>query len=691
MWAAATDLPEARQAPAVVLRLTGNARLLMRDMPAVLMRDGQDILDQQGQVIGHRTGLEVLVRALNTRYGALAQETQIFLVSELMTFSRAHNESTDECIARFDSVMFRAVDGGGVVAFNPPVRSWIILTHLKVPRTAWPVLLAPTQGMLPANEPEYVAMIAYIRRNGHLYEHHGDKSKTVQQPYFSQEWPAQNNEQSTFVAWQPSESQAWSSSNPNTWISNDVSSQWSDAVAYPSQPQSDWDNISWVSYSTGQSDDEELTWDDVESIPTGPALNEHLYLAYVFSKRRFRAVGAPRKRFFGQRRKGKGKGKGKFKGKGNHHSQSFTAIEPPPPDDMFAFFKGGKGGKGNRSGNPIDKTTGKQMTCSVPDCNSVEHFWRQCPKKGKGKGKSGKGGKSSSSASFMTKNVSFAEPSTSVPAYPFDVPYQPDNPAHSYLAVPDLSSSSPPMRVSQTRITFMDGSPAITLLPPPPTNSTVTHAEQVFWNPPQADSVELALPRPRSDLFYPWWSSSELEMSDETELVCSYHSRVRLEKGEAVLVDTGALGGLVGSDWVKRTSAAAKAAGFGTSIQPLPGNLSIGGVGTGKSVCSEFAVVPIAFEDGIVGTYTGSIVPESELPALLGFDTLEKRRVLLDCFQGKFYEIGPGGYDISLSSGSRVLHMHKAMTGHPMLPVTEWHRSKAAHDAGESQLYAANI
>ena len=56
------------------------------------------------------------------------------------------------------------------------------------------------------------------------------------------------------------------------------------------------------------------------------------------------------------------------------------------------YFKGkgfgkGKGhggkGKGKRRGNPIGPD-GQQMKCS--NCGSTEHFWRQCPLKGKGKG-----------------------------------------------------------------------------------------------------------------------------------------------------------------------------------------------------------------------------------------------------------------------------------------------------------------
>ena len=92
-------------------------------------------------------------------------------------------------------------------------------------------------------------------------------------------------------------------------------------------------------------------------------------------------------------------------------------------------------------------------------------------------------------------------------------------------------------------------------------------------------------------------------------------------------------------------------------------------------------------EDGTTGTYSPSVVPASEIPALVGFDTLEHRRVVLDCYNGKYYEIGPGGYDIQLSPGSRLLHLHKAPTGHPVLPATQWHAVKP----GPAQAYAADM
>ena len=240
-------------------------------------------------------------------------------------------------------------------------------------------------------------------------------------------------------------------------------------------------------------------------------------------------------------------------------------------------------------------------------------------------------------------------------------------------------------RASRTRISFMDGSPAIEIHP-----SALFHVQQLF----EGDTVHTAADEysshavvparsARHDLFYAWWHSSEAELAEEEELVVSYHAKVRLSKGESVLIDTGAIKPLAGDKWCNRAADVAKKFGRGTSYVPLDRPLTVEGVGTGSQVCREKAIIPIAMEDGVSGTYCPAVVPNSEIPALASFDILERRRVLLDCFNGKYYEIGQGGYDIQLSPGSRILHMHKAPTGHPMLPVTEW----SAVVPGEAQVY----
>ena len=208
LWQAATDIDAARCGPAVVLRITGAARTLLREVPVATLANGQLVPDpnQPGQMM-LISGVEALIRILERRYGALDQETQVFTVSELMTFQRGHHESTDEMIARFDVILFKANAIAGV-AYPPVIRAWVILTHLRIPRSAWPALLAPTLGMLPVNEDEYNNMIAYVRRNGHLHEaRHADPARTIGQPYFAD------------AAWQEP-SASWPAQEPQNWPSS---------------------------------------------------------------------------------------------------------------------------------------------------------------------------------------------------------------------------------------------------------------------------------------------------------------------------------------------------------------------------------------------------------------------------------------------------------------------------------------
>jgi len=262
LWVRATDLPIERQGPAVALRLTGTVREMIREMPAEMISIGQDVVDAVGNIIEHRTGIQCLVRALNNRFGALDQEVQIYNVSELMTFQRHAHESTDEMLSRFDITMFRATDAGNLAPFNPVIRSWLVLSHLKIPRQAWPMLLAPTQGLLPNTEQQYIQMIAYVRRNGHLYEKSGDVMKTLQHPYFGNEVEVS----------QPSHAH---DSNAY-WQSNFSTAPDSYSQSYPAFPETADDLISRHSYSTGNSNpEEEIDWEDVSMVPAD-ALGEHL-------------------------------------------------------------------------------------------------------------------------------------------------------------------------------------------------------------------------------------------------------------------------------------------------------------------------------------------------------------------------------------------------------------------------------
>ena len=159
--------------------------------------------------------------------------------------------------------------------------------------------------------------------------------------------------------------------------------------------------------------------------------------------------------------------------------------------------------------------------------------------------------------------------------------------------------------------------------------------------------------------FYPnWWTS--------------YHTKVRLERGEALCVDTGAVFSLSGDAQMFRMAQIAKEHGHGTAYSKLTKPLSIDGVGQNSSGCTRQASVPIVMSDGKLAVYKAPMIDNSQVPALLGLTTMTEQRVLLDLLHNRYITVGPGGYKVELSPGSAVLDLERAPTGHLMLAASEW-------------------
>jgi hypothetical protein len=171
---------------------------------------------------------------------------------------------------------------------------------------------------------------------------------------------------------------------------------------------------------------------------------------------------------------------------------------------------------------------------------------------------------------------------------------------------------------------------------------------------------------------YHWWLKHADTADDEEELFSSFHAHVRLPHTEALLVDTGAIGNLSGSNWIQRVQKICQEHGQGVSLSDIPRPLTFGGVGSGESTCKLKATVPLAFADGRTGVFNSPVVSESELPALLGLQSMDSRRTVLDLVHNIMYEMGPGDFKIVPSPGSRILNMIRAPTGHLMLPISEW-------------------
>ena len=151
-----------------------------------------------------------------------------------------------------------------------------------------------------------------------------------------------------------------------------------------------------------------------------------------------------------------------------------------------------------------------------------------------------------------------------------------------------------------------------------------------------------------------------------------WHSRARLkgEDREGLLVDIGARDNLTGDAWVHRVEAILRKHGQQVENAPMSHPLTVEGVGAGSQECREQARVPMILETGDSGTFVAPVIPDSDVPALLGMVTLENRRALVDVAGRKLHFLGPGEY--TLPPGTTTLNLEKTESGHLMLPITEF-------------------
>ena len=66
---------------------------------------------------------------------------------------------------------------------------------------------------------------------------------------------------------------------------------------------------------------------------------------------------------------------------------------------------------------------------------------------------------------------------------------------------------------------------------------------------------------------------------------------------------------------------------------------------------------------------------------------MKAKRVLLDTFTGKFFMVGPGGYELRLSPGSEVYDTVDSKAGHMMLPCSQFGDASRQQNNQESQTF----
>ena len=167
--------------------------------------------------------------------------------------------------------------------------------------------------------------------------------------------------------------------------------------------------------------------------------------------------------------------------------------------------------------------------------------------------------------------------------------------------------------------------------------------------------------------------AAELYNTEEVGEEGFWHSRARLQgkDREGLLVDIGAHDNLAGDAWLKRVEHIFEKHNLGVTKSEMTDTLVVEGVGAGSQSCTERAHVPMALETGDQATFSTPIIPNSDVPALLGMKTLEAKRAVIDVTGRKLYLLGPGDWKPQLPTGTIELNLEKSESGHLMLPITE--------------------
>ena len=209
----------------------------------------------------------------------------------------------------------------------------------------------------------------------------------------------------------------------------------------------------------------------------------------------------------------------------------------------------------------------------------------------------------------------------------------------------------------------------------PPASTRGTQGSEVVSSgpEPEPDTATWTNPLPDSRrvlTHWAWWRDDDKGQSPAT--LDHFHVRMASRKGEALLIDPGSPDNLMGDAWSERMSALAVKAGHGPAKYEPIAPFKVGGVGKEAQTCQRQVCHHIGLDQGEVGTFTGPELPESAVPALLGLRSLESMRCLLDVPNMQLYRVGPGGYQLRLSPGSRVNQLERGNSGHLMLPCSEF-------------------
>jgi len=160
--------------------------------------------------------------------------------------------------------------------------------------------------------------------------------------------------------------------------------------------------------------------------------------------------------------------------------------------------------------------------------------------------------------------------------------------------------------------------------------------------------------------------------------------RTKLEKNTSILVDPGSRINLAGQNTLATHVSRADDAGQQTKTYQASRFVEVSGVGSGSHKCTQKALTPIAVRyknsPTTIDKFDTYVVKGdgSELPMIMGLDSLTEKDAVLVFRQGKRFLAmpGKGGYKIEWSPGTLLLPLEQAPSGHLVFSVDHFQEAR---------------
>ena len=135
---------------------------------------------------------------------------------------------------------------------------------------------------------------------------------------------------------------------------------------------------------------------------------------------------------------------------------------------------------------------------------------------------------------------------------------------------------------------------------------------------------------------------------------------------------------MTGDQWLQDTRRLAIRHGRRPEQYKRERPLDVSGVGNGSHKCTHNCNIPLAIQrsDGTIcrATLNTPAIPNSQVPALLGLDSLRKSRAIIDINTLRLHMCGPGSYklDDALPPGTEHIQCVLAPSGRMAVPCGEY-------------------